>query len=99
MTESGTGGSMALAVIEVRGLINAATVVDAMVKAVDVQHQRSLRVGSGWIAIWVGGELNTVNAAVDAAYQSLDPSHDAKSVVFTLPSDAIRRFMATPVAA
>jgi len=86
-------------VIEVRGMLDAATVVDSMFKAAVVKHERSLRVGSGWIAIWISGDVNGVNTAVDSAYRALPEASDARSCVFTLPSDAIRRFMMTPVAA
>lgn len=99
MADEGPANLPAIAVIEVRGMLNAATIVDAMFKAADVEMQRSLRVGSGWIAIWIGGELNAVNTATDAAYQALETSSEARSCVFTLPSDAIRQFMMTPVSA
>ncbi len=99
MADATGSGAPALGVIEVRGMLDAATVMDAMFKAAGVDHHRSLRVGSGWIAIWIGGELNSVNAAVDAAYGALDAPSEARSCVFTLPSEAIRRFMMTPVAA
>jgi len=99
MAEAAPGHDPAIAVIEVRGMLDAATVVDAMFKAANIELQRSLRVGSGWIAIWIAGDLNSVNTAADAAYQALQTSSEARSCVFTLPSEAIRQFMMTPVSA
>ncbi len=89
----------AIGVIEVRGLVDAATVVDAIFKAANVELLRSLRVGSGWIAAWYGGDLDPVNTATDAAYLALGDDRDARSCIFTLPSEAIRRFMDSPVSA
>ncbi len=99
MAESEGRRSAAVGVVEVLGMLDAAAVVNAMFKASAVDHLRSLRVGSGWIAIWIGGDLNAVNTAIDAAYDALDGSREARSVVFTLPSDAIRQYIMTPVAA
>ncbi len=99
MADAQAARPAAMGVVEVRGMLDAAAVVNGMFKAAAVDHLRSLRVGSGWIAIWVGGELNAVNSAIDAAYEALDGSREARSVVFTLPSEAIYRYMRTEVAA
>lgn len=89
----------ALLVLEVTGMLDAAVVVDAMFKSADVTLIESLRVGGGRIAIWAGGELSAINTATDSAYLALAESREARSCIFTLPSDVVREFMAMSVAA
>jgi microcompartment protein CcmL/EutN len=89
----------ALLVLEVTGILDAAIVVDAMFKSADISMIESLRVGGGRIAVWAGGELSAVNTATDAAYLALGDSREARSCIFTLPSDVIREFMSMSVSA
>ena len=89
----------ALVVIEVTGMLDAAVVVDAIFKSADISLVESLRVGGGRIAIWAGGELSAVNTATDAAYLALADSREARSCIFTLPSDVVREFMSMSVSA
>ena len=89
----------ALLVLEVTGMLDAAVVVDAIFKSADISLIESLRVGGGRIAIWAGGELSAVNTATDAAYLALADSREARSCIFTLPSDVVRDFMAMSVSA
>jgi len=89
----------ALVVLEVTGMLDAAVVVDAIFKSADISLVESLRVGGGRIAIWAGGELSAVNTATDAAYLALADSREARSCIFTLPSDVVREFMSMPVSA
>jgi microcompartment protein CcmL/EutN len=88
-----------LLVLEVTGMLDAAVVVDAMFKSADISLIESLRVGGGRIAIWAGGELSAVNTATDAAYLALADSREARSCIFTLPSDVVREFMSMSVSA
>jgi microcompartment protein CcmL/EutN len=89
----------ALLLLEVTGMLDAAVVVDAMFKSADITLIESLRVGGGRVAIWAGGDLSAVNTATDAAYLALADSREARSCIFTLPSDVVREFMSMTVAA
>ena len=56
-----------LGMLEVKGLVAAITVGDAMAKAANVHiRQKTLAKGSGWTTILVTGDVGSVNAALSA---------------------------------
>jgi microcompartment protein CcmL/EutN len=56
----------ALGMIETKGLIAAVEAADAALKAANVQFAGQQRVGSGYVAIMLQGDVSAVKAAVDA---------------------------------
>ena len=56
----------AIGIIETRGLIGAVEALDAALKAAGVRYLRQDKVGSGMVAVTVGGDVAAVKAAVDA---------------------------------
>ncbi|MEO2162792.1 MAG: BMC domain-containing protein, partial [bacterium] len=62
MTET----SIALGLIETRGLVGAVEAADAMVKAAKVNLLGKEKSGAGLVTVMVRGEVGAVKAAVDA---------------------------------
>ncbi len=56
----------ALGMIETKGQTGVVEATDAMLKAADVQVERTIPIGGGLIAILVRGDVGSVKAAVDA---------------------------------
>ena len=56
----------ALGMIETRGLVALIEATDAMLKAAKVSYAGTRKVGSGYISVWVIGDVAAVKAAVDA---------------------------------
>ncbi|HNR95985.1 MAG TPA: ethanolamine utilization microcompartment protein EutM [Anaerolineae bacterium] len=59
-------GTIALGMIETRGLIAAIEAADAMVKAANVKLIGQERIGSGFVTVMVRGDVGAVKAATDA---------------------------------
>lgn len=56
----------AIGLIETKGLVAAIEAADAALKAANVSYVRSMKVGSGLVAIVLTGDVAAVKAAVDA---------------------------------
>ena len=56
----------ALGMIETRGLTAAIEAADAMVKAAEVTHVGTEKIGSGLVSVMVRGDVGAVKAAVEA---------------------------------
>ena len=56
----------ALGMVETKGLVCVVEALDAMLKTADVSFAGQKRVGSGFIAVLVEGDVAAVKAAVDA---------------------------------
>jgi microcompartment protein CcmL/EutN len=56
----------AIGMIETKGLIPAVEATDVALKAADVKFVRQDKVGSGFVAITIEGDVAAVKAAVDA---------------------------------
>lgn len=56
----------ALGMIETKGLVAAVEAADAALKAANVQYVGQQRVGSGYVAVLLQGDVSAVKAAVDA---------------------------------
>jgi len=56
----------AIGMIETKGLIAAVEALDAALKAANVKFVRQDKVGSGFVAVTVEGDVAAVKAAVDA---------------------------------
>ncbi len=61
-----TDTSIALGLIETRGLVGAVEAADAMVKAAKVNLLGKEKSGAGLVTVMVRGEVGAVKAAVDA---------------------------------
>lgn len=60
----------AIGMIETKGLIPAVEATDAALKAADVTYKSSAKVGSGYVAITLEGDVAAVKAAVDAGAEA-----------------------------
>ena len=60
----------ALGMIETKGLVAVIEATDAMLKAARVSYKGSRRVGSGYVAAFVEGDVAACKAAVDAGAAS-----------------------------
>ena len=60
----------AIGMIETRGLIGAVEATDAALKAADVKFVRQDKVGSGYVAVTLEGDVAAVKAAVDAGAEA-----------------------------
>ncbi len=56
----------AIGMIETKGLIAAVEALDAALKAANVTFKRQDKVGSGYVAVSIEGDVAAVKAAVDA---------------------------------
>ena len=56
----------ALGIVETKGLVCVVEALDAMLKTADVSFVGQKRVGSGFVAVLVEGDVAAVKAAVDA---------------------------------
>ena len=56
----------ALGMIETRGLTAAIEAADAMVKAAEVTHIGTEKIGSGLVSVMVRGDVGAVKAAVES---------------------------------
>jgi microcompartment protein CcmL/EutN len=60
----------AIGMIETKGLIPAIEATDVALKAADVKFVRQDKVGSGFVAITIEGDVAAVKAAVDAGAEA-----------------------------
>ncbi len=56
----------AIGLIETKGLIGSLEASDAMVKAANVKLMGQVRIGGGYVTVFVKGDVGAVKAAVDA---------------------------------
>ena len=56
----------ALGILETKGLVCVVEALDAMLKTADVAYTGQKRVGSGFVAVLVEGDVAAVKAATDA---------------------------------
>lgn len=56
----------AIGIVETKGLVASIEAIDAMLKAARVSYKGSRRVGSGYVAAFVEGDVAACKAAVDA---------------------------------
>jgi len=58
----------AIGLVEVRGLVSAITILDAMVKAAGVEHlSTKKKLGGGLVTVIVEGDVGSVKAAIETA--------------------------------
>ncbi len=60
------GRSLAIGMVETRGLVGVIESSDAMVKAANVELLRTVEIGGGFVTTIVRGDVGAVRAAVDA---------------------------------
>lgn len=60
----------AIGMIETKGLIAAVEATDAALKAANVKFVRQDKVGSGYVAVTLEGDVAAVKAAVDAGAEA-----------------------------
>jgi len=60
----------AIGLIETRGLVGSVEAADAMVKAASVQLMGQVRIGGGYVTVFIKGDVGAVKAAVDAGTQA-----------------------------
>ena len=61
-----SNSTLALGMIETRGVVASIEAADAMVKAADVHLMNKQTVGAGLVTVMVRGDVGAVKAAVDA---------------------------------
>ena len=82
----------AMGMIETRGLIPAVQGLDAALKAANVSYMRQDKVGSGYVAVTVQGDVAAVRAAVDAGSEAARQVGEVLSVhVIPRPHDDVSR--------
>ncbi len=70
----------ALGMVETKGLVCVVEVLEAMLKTADVSFAGQKRVGSGFIAVLVEGDVAAVKAAVDAGASAAQRVGELRSV-------------------
>lgn len=82
----------ALGMIETKGLIPAIEACDAALKAADVRFVRQDKVGSGFVAVTLEGDVAAVRAAVDAGAEAARRVGEVLSVhVIPRPHDDVAK--------
>jgi len=56
----------AIGIIETKGLVGSVEAADAMVKAANVELMGQVRIGGGYVTVFIKGDVGAVKAAVDA---------------------------------
>jgi len=80
----------AIGMIETKGLIPAVEATDAALKAAAVEFVRTDKVGSGYVAVTVQGDVAAVKAAVDAGAEAARRVGEVLSVhVIPRPHDEV----------
>ncbi|HXK12121.1 MAG TPA: BMC domain-containing protein [Vicinamibacteria bacterium] len=83
--------SMAIGMIETRGLVALVQATDAALKAANVQFRGWRKVGSGLCTVFVTGDVAAVRAGVDAGAQAARGVGDVVSVhVIPRPHDDLK---------
>ena len=70
----------ALGMVETKGLVCVVEALDAMLKTADVSFAGQKRVGSGFIAVLVEGDVAAAKAAVDAGASAAQRVGELRSV-------------------
>ena len=70
----------ALGMVETKGLVCVVEALDAMLKTADVSFAGQKRVGSGFIAVLVAGDVAAVKAAVAAGASAAQRVGELRSV-------------------
>lgn len=70
----------ALGIVETKGLVCVVEALDAMLKTADVSFAGQKRVGSGFVAVLVEGDVAAVKAAVDAGASAAQRVGELSSV-------------------
>ncbi len=84
----------ALGMIETKGLVAVIEATDAMLKAANVKYIGSKKVGSGFVAAMVVGDVAAVKAAVDAGAAAGARVGEVVAVhVIPRPHDEIAKLM------
>jgi len=82
----------AMGLIETKGLIPAVEALDAALKAADVKFLSQAKVGSGFVAITVSGDVAAVKAAIDAGAEAARRVGEVLSVhVIARPHDEVAK--------
>jgi len=82
----------ALGMIETKGLIAAVEGTDAALKAANVKFLRQEKVGSGYVAVSVEGDVAAVKAAVDAGAEAARRVGEVLSVhVIARPHEGVSK--------
>ena len=80
----------AIGMIETKGLIPAVEALDAALKAANVTFVRQDKVGSGYVAVTVEGDVAAVKAAVDAGADAARRVGEVLSVhVIARPNEGV----------
>ena len=82
----------AIGMIETKGLIAAVEGTDAALKAANVKFLRQEKVGSGYVAVSVEGDVAAVKAAVDAGAEAARRVGEVLSVhVIARPHEGVSK--------
>ena len=85
----------ALGMVETKGLVCVVEALDAMLKTADVSFAGQKRVGSGFIAVLVEGDVAAVKAAVDAGASAAQRVGELRSVhVIPRPGSRLTQHLA-----
>lgn len=70
----------ALGILETKGLVCLVEALDTMLKTASVRYAGQKRVGSGFIAVMIEGDVAAVQAAIDAGVQAVQQIGELRSV-------------------
>jgi len=80
----------ALGLIETKGIVAAVEATDAALKAADVKFVKQDKVGSGFVAVTLTGDVASVQAAVDAGANAASKVGEVVSVhVIPRPQEGV----------
>jgi len=80
----------ALGLIETKGIVAAVVATDAALKAADVKFVKQDKVGSGFVAVTLSGDVASVQAAVDAGANAAGQVGEVVSVhVIPRPQEGV----------
>ncbi|MDD3776653.1 MAG: BMC domain-containing protein [Actinomycetota bacterium] len=75
----------AIGLIETKGLVGSIEAADAMIKAASVELMGQVRIGGGYVTVFIKGDVGAVKAAIEAGAEA------AKRVGELLSSHVIPR--------
>ncbi len=82
--------SLAIGLIETRGMVGTVEAADAMVKAASVEMVKTIPIGGGYVTVIVRGDVGSVRAAVDAGAAAAKTVGElVSSHVIPRPHDAL----------
>ncbi|MBI4595034.1 MAG: BMC domain-containing protein [Candidatus Tectomicrobia bacterium] len=82
-----------LGLIETRGFVGLIEAADAILKAANVRVVKYEKVGGGWLAICVIGDVGAVKVAVEAGMAAAQRVGEAKSSVIANPTRDLSSFL------